>query len=108
MTDFQGSAPMRMDCVPKPRRRCKATGEPPPELVDRLDGLLPADALEEALAGLDPEQISGPGGLLSQLAGQGDRDRAGGGVGRSPWASAGRRGGRWQCRNGSTPKTLQT
>src|SRR3954471_1421370 len=70
MTDIQGAAPGRMQCVPKQRRRSKATGEPPPELVDRLDGLLPPEALEEALAGLDPEQITGPGGLLTQLAGR--------------------------------------
>src|ERR1044072_5735550 len=55
MTDMQGSAPFRMQCVPKQRRkRAKPT----------------AAALEEALAGLDPEQITGPGGLLTQLAGR--------------------------------------
>jgi len=32
--------------------------------------LLPADALEDALAGLEPEEITGPGGLLTQLAGR--------------------------------------
>src|SRR3954454_19878528 len=71
MTDMQGSAPVRMQCVPKQRRRrAKSTGEVPPELVDRLDGLLPPEVLEEALAGLDPEQITGPRGLLTQLAGR--------------------------------------
>jgi putative transposase len=38
--------------------------------VDRLAGLLPADALEDALKGLDPDEITGPGGLLTQLAGR--------------------------------------
>jgi putative transposase len=38
--------------------------------VDRLTGLLPADALEEALRGLEPDEITGPGGLLTQLAGR--------------------------------------
>ena len=38
--------------------------------VDRLAGLLPAEALEDALKGLEPEEISGPGGLLTQLAGR--------------------------------------
>jgi putative transposase len=38
--------------------------------VDRLAGLLPADALEDALKGLDPDDITGPGGLLTQLAGR--------------------------------------
>jgi putative transposase len=38
--------------------------------VDRLAGLLPAEALEDALKGLDPDEITGPGGLLTQLAGR--------------------------------------
>src|SRR5215211_7000106 len=37
---------------------------------DRLTGLLPEEALEDALKGLEPEEITGPGGLLSQLAGR--------------------------------------
>src|SRR3954462_5426342 len=40
------------------------------EVVDRLAGLLPADALQDALAGLRPEEITGPGGLVTQLAGR--------------------------------------
>lgn len=43
---------------------------PPPEVVDRLAGLLPEGALEDAVRGLDPGELSGPGGLLSQLAGR--------------------------------------
>ena len=39
-------------------------------VVDRLAGLLPAEALEDALKGLEPEEITGPGGLLTQLAGR--------------------------------------
>jgi putative transposase len=38
--------------------------------VDRLAGLLPAEALEDALKGLEPEEITGPGGLLTRLAGR--------------------------------------
>src|SRR3954451_4302611 len=38
--------------------------------VDRLAELLPPDALEDALKGLEPDEITGPGGLLSQLAGR--------------------------------------
>src|SRR3954453_15086854 len=38
--------------------------------VDRLAELLPADALEDALKGLEPDEISGPGGLLTRLAGR--------------------------------------
>src|SRR3954453_21752610 len=39
-------------------------------VVDRLAWLLPAEALEDALKGLEPDEITGPGGLLSQLAGR--------------------------------------
>src|SRR3954468_14329001 len=38
--------------------------------VDRLAELLPADALEDALKGLEPDEITGPGGLLTRLAGR--------------------------------------
>jgi len=43
---------------------------PPQEVADRLAGLLPEDALEDAVRGLRPEELSGPGGLLSQIAGR--------------------------------------
>jgi len=42
----------------------------PPEVVDRLAGLLPEGALDDAVRGLRPEELSGPGGLLSRLAGR--------------------------------------
>lgn len=42
----------------------------PQELAERLAGLLPADALKDALEGLEPEEITGPGGLMTQLAGR--------------------------------------
>src|SRR3954469_19530507 len=38
--------------------------------VDRLASLLPGEALEDALKGLEPDEITGPGGLLTQLAGR--------------------------------------
>ena len=44
--------------------------QPSQDAVDGLAGLLPADELADALKGLDPEQITGPGGLLTQLAGR--------------------------------------
>lgn len=44
--------------------------QPPQEVVDRLADLLPEGALEDAVKGLRPEELSGPGGLLSQLAGR--------------------------------------
>ena len=44
--------------------------EPPEEVMDRLAELLPDAALDEAVKGLKPEELSGPGGLLSRLAGR--------------------------------------
>ena len=44
--------------------------QPPEDVVDRLAELLPDGALDEAVRGLKPEELSGPGGLLSQLAGR--------------------------------------
>ena len=44
--------------------------EPPAEVVDRLGQLLPEGALDEAVKGIKPEELSGPGGLLSRLAGR--------------------------------------
>jgi putative transposase len=43
---------------------------PPDAVVDRLAELLPSEALEDALKGLEPDEITGPGGLLTQLAGR--------------------------------------
>ena len=55
-------------------------------------GLLPEDALEDALKGLEPDEITGPGGLLTQLAGRVIETALGGGADRASRPSAGRRG----------------
>jgi len=44
--------------------------QPPQVVIDRVAGLLPEGALDDAVRGLRPEELSGPGGLLSQLAGR--------------------------------------
>jgi len=83
---------------------------PPEEVVDRLAGLLPREGLEDALKGLSPEQITGSGGLLAQLAGRVIEtalgaeltDHLGYPPGQAPPGGAGNH------RNGSTPKTVQT
>jgi putative transposase len=80
------------------------------EVRDRLAGLLPGDALQDALAGLGPEEITGPGGLMSQLAGRVIEAALGGELtehlgyppGQAPPGGAGNH------RNGHTAKTLQT
>jgi putative transposase len=53
-----------------PSQSTDGAQSPTEAAVDRLAGLLPADALEDALKGLDPDDITGPGGLLTQLAGR--------------------------------------
>jgi putative transposase len=69
-----GGPSLKMDCVtPKRRRRRSRRAEQPelPEEVrDRLAGVLDEEALEEAVQGLKPEDLTGPGGLLTQLAGR--------------------------------------
>ncbi len=80
------------------------------EARDRLAGLLPDDALEAALDGLEPEQITGPGGLLSQLAGRVIETALGAELtehlgyppGQAPPGGAGNH------RNGHTAKTVQS
>jgi hypothetical protein len=82
----------------------------PQELTDRLAGLLPGEELEKALQGLEPEQITGPGGLLTQLAGRVIETALGAELtehlgyppGQAPPGGAGNH------RNGATTKTLQT
>ena len=108
MTDIQASAPAKMRCVPKQRRRARPSGEPPPELVDRLEGLLPREALEDALDGLDPDQITGPGGLLTQLAGRVIETALGAELAEHLGHPPGGVPASANVRNGSTPKTLQT
>ncbi|MFY9580017.1 MAG: transposase, partial [Gaiellaceae bacterium] len=97
----------------KSKRRPEAGAEPgaegpPQEVMDRLTDLLPEGALDEAVRGLKPEELSGPGGLLSQLAGRVVEaaleaemtDHLGHPPGGVPQAS--------NVRNGSTAKTVQT
>jgi len=79
-------------------------------VTDRLAGLLPGEELEKALQGLEPEQITGRGGLLSQLAGRVIETALGAELtehlgyppGQAPPGGAGNH------RNGTTPKTVQT
>ncbi len=80
------------------------------ELQDRLAGLLPPDALKDALKGLEPGEITGQGGLLTQLVGrvidaalQGElSDHLGYPPGQAPPGGAG------NYRNGSIGKTVAT
>src|SRR3954470_17641504 len=80
------------------------------ELRERLAGLLPEDALQDALEGLGPQEITGPGGLMSQLAGRVLETALGaeltGHLGYPPGQAP--PGGSGNVRNGSTAKTVST
>jgi putative transposase len=94
----------------KPSPDTPVVADPAKEAVDRLAGLLPEEALQDALKGLPPEQITGPGGLVTQLAGRVIETALGAELtehlgylpGQAPPGGAGNH------RNGSTPKTVQT
>jgi putative transposase len=77
---------------------------------DRLAGLLPDDALQDALEGLGPEEITGPGGLMSQLAGRVLETALGAELSEHLGYPPGQAppGGAGNHRNGHTAKTLQT
>jgi putative transposase len=97
-----------MNTMQGKRRPKDAEHDPPPEVMDRLAELLPEGALDAAVKGLKPEELSGAGGLLSQLAGRVVEaaleaemsEHLGHGPGGVPQAS--------NVRNGHTPKTVQT
>src|SRR3954453_8923738 len=80
------------------------------ELRERLPGLLPEDALQDALEGLRPQEITGPGGLMSQLAGRVLESALGaeltGHLGYPPGQAPA--GGAGNVRNGHTAKTVGT
>ena len=80
------------------------------EIEDRLAGLLPEDALQGALAGLAPEEITGPGGLMTQLAGRVLETALGAELSEHLGYPPGQAppGGAGNSRNGSTPKRVHT
>jgi putative transposase len=85
-----------------------ARDESPQEAVDRLAGLLPEEALEDALKGLSPEEITGPGGLLTQLAGRVIETALGAELTEHLGHPPGGRPGGANVRNGAGSKRVQT
>jgi putative transposase len=79
-------------------------------LRDRLEGLLPEDALQDALEGLRPEEITGPRGLVTQLAGRVLETALGAELSEHLGYPPGQAppGGVGNHRNGHTPKTVRT
>src|SRR3982750_4793062 len=65
---------MTIKTISDREKGCPQSGAAAPRsteaVVDRLGGLLPGGALGGALKGLGPEEITGPGGLLTRLAGR--------------------------------------
>jgi putative transposase len=70
MTDTIDAAPAKDACVKRRGRRTRALAPAPPEVMERLDGMFPRALLAEALEGLEPGEITRPGGLITQLAGR--------------------------------------
>ena len=103
MTKTMKSSPVTID-------RVDAAPVPDEDALDQLAGLLPAEALGRAVKGLTADEITGSGGLLTQLAGRvidaalaGElTDHLGYEPGQAP------PGGTGNYRNGSTPKTVST
>jgi putative transposase len=102
---------MTINSISDRERESKSTGraESPPEaVVDRLAELLPADALEDALKGLSPEEITGPGGLLNRLTGRVIETALGAELTEHLGHLPGGTPAGPNTRNGSTAKTVQT
>jgi putative transposase len=110
VTTVEGAPSLRMRCVEKgTRKRQKLVPDGLPDgVADRLGELLPADALEEALEGLSPDQITGPGGLLTQLAGRVIETALGAELTEHLGHPPGGVPATGNVRNGGTPKTVQT
>jgi hypothetical protein len=83
---------------------------PPEEAVDRLAGLLPGQEPEDALEGLEPEEIIGLDGLVAQLAGRLIETALGAELNEPLGYPPGEAppGGVGNVRNGSTQKTVWT
>ena len=78
------------------------------EAAQRLAGLLPEDALQDALKGLGPEEITGPGGLLTQLAGRVIETALGAELSEHLGHPPGGRPADANVRNGGGAKTVKT
>jgi transposase-like protein len=88
--------------------RTGRTQSPSADVVDRLAGLLPEEALQDALKGLAPEEITGPGGLLTQLAGRVIETALGAELSEHLGHRPGGRPTGTNVRNGSGAKTVKT
>jgi putative transposase len=106
--------PSVTDTIKKSRKRSSSGPVVAESAVEgvrgRLAGLLPEDALQDALEGLRPEEITGPGGLMTQLAGRVLEVALGAELSEHLGYPRGEAppGGAGNHRNGRTPKTVKT
>jgi putative transposase len=108
---IEGAPSLRMRCVEgKPKRRGRPPQRLPDETVEQLAELLADEALADAVRGLHPDEITGPGGLITQLAGRVIEAALGAELTEQLGFPPGQAppGGASNQRNGSTPKTLKT
>ena len=92
----------------RPEPGVEHTEQPEQEVVDRLAELLPEGALDEAVQGLRPEELTGPGGLLSQLAGRVLEAALGAELTEHLGHPPGAMPAGFNVRNGATGKTVST
>src|SRR5205085_11317704 len=97
-----------MSTMKSKRRPGMGAEQPPPAVIDRLAELLPEGALDDAVRGLKPEELSGPGGLLSQLAGRVVEAALEAELTEHLGHPCGGVPGGANVRNGATAKTVQT
>src|SRR4051812_15718471 len=108
MTDtIDGGAPVKDRCVRK-GKSVRAASDLPDDVRERLDALFSRDALQDALEGVDADRITGPGGLISELAGRLIEAALAAELTAHLGHAPGSRPAGVNVRNGSTPKTLST
>jgi len=90
------------------KREAEASEQQPEAVGDRLAGLLPEEALQDALKGLEGRDITGPGGLLAQLAGRVIQTALETELTEHLGHPSGGRPTNSNVRNGSTSKTVST
>jgi putative transposase len=108
---WPGRTPMTIKSIcdqKRDRERPSRAQSPEEDAAARLAGLLPEEALQDALKGLEPDEITGPGGLLTQLAGRVIETALGAELTEHLGHRPGGRPGGPNVRNGAGAKTVQT
>jgi transposase-like protein len=104
---IHAGAPLKDACV-RQGKPPRAASDLPDDVRARLDALFSRDALQDALAGVDPDRITGPGGLITELAGRVIEAALGAELTAHLGHPPGGIPAGANVRNGATPKTLRT